>query len=107
MAATINFFQFIQKSYQIAGIRPIKNQNVLFAAYNWRNSTILLALWAMFVASLAFFLYKANSFKEYSASFYMAVALLVNIVCLPSIISKMTDISVLMEKFGEFVEQSK
>lgn len=106
MAGTIHFFQFVRQLYHFVGIRPLKHPNSLFASYNWRNSTVLLLFLIMFTACSAYFLYEAHSFTEYGGSFYMAISLLIHIVSLPTIIPKMADIFVLMEKFEEFVEQS-
>lgn len=61
----------------------------------------------MLLASTSFLLFQANSIEEYGATFYVSVTELVNVVCMLAIIPKMTDIFVLMEKFGEFVEKSK
>lgn len=68
---------------------------------------VLLILSLMFLASTAFLLFQADSFQEYGTAFYISITLLVHIVSLPTIIPKMADIFVLMEKFGEFVEKSK
>lgn len=107
MAGTIQFFQFIRKLYRIVGIRPLKNQNSPLGSYNWRNLTVLLLFLILFLACVAYFLYEAHSFTEYGGSFYMSISMLIYIVSLPTIIPKMTDIFVLMDKFGEFVDKSK
>lgn len=104
MAGTVQFFQFNRKLYQAVGIQPLSSQNSLFASYNWRNLTALVSFLIMFAASTAYFLYGANSFQEYGDSYYLSATLLMNIVCLPTIIPKMTDAFVLMDKFGEIVE---
>lgn len=107
MADTIKYFQFIQILYRIVGIQPLKAQNSLFASYNWRNLTVLLLFLIMSTASVAFFLYKAHSFTEYSDSFYQSITFSFIGICFLSVIPKMNDIFILMENYERFVEKSK
>lgn len=107
MAGKIQFFQHIQKLYGIVGIRPLKTRNSPFASYNWRNLTLLFLFLMMSLASVAYFLFEACTFTEYSASYFASTAVLIHSACLSSIVPKMADIFTLMEKFGEFVEKSE
>lgn len=100
MADGKKMFVFIRKSYEITGIYPHQT-----CSYNWRNSTELLFMSMMFVASTAFLLFQANSFEEYGSSFYISAAALMHIGCLPTIIPQADDIFALMNKFEEFVEK--
>lgn len=103
MAKPIQFFTFIRKTFEVIGIHP--NGFNQTCSYNWRNSTILLFMSIMFGASTAFFLFQARTFHEYGDTFLISAALLLNIVCLLTMVPKMTDVFELMEIFGEFVEK--
>lgn len=104
MAATINFFRFIRKSYHLVGIHSLSRQNSQSGPYNWRNSMGLLSLAVMFLASTAFFLFQSDSFEDYQGAFYVSTTGLVVIILVIKITPKMADIFILMEKFEEFVE---
>lgn len=104
---TVQFFQLIQKMYGIVGIHPLQTQNVQFSSVNWRNFSALLSFVILFFASTAYLFTEAESFVEYSQSFYVSSALVGFFTGMSVTVSKMANVFILIEKFGEFVEKSK
>lgn len=107
MADKIQFFQYIQKSYKTVGIVSLPHQNTRFCSYNWRNSMVVFVTSVMFTASTSFLLFEANSFQEYSDSFWISTSFMVYIVGIPATISKVSDAFDLIKKVDEFVEKGE
>lgn len=106
MASTIKLFQYLQTRYQWIGIYP-SQQNQTSGSFNLKNSIFIVVFVQMLLASVAFFIFKAEKPFDYGFSFIGIISELAMSVYYPIIIFKMSDILALIEKYEEFIERSK
>ena len=106
MAGRLKLLQFTQKLYEDMGVYPPKS-NHFWHSINWRNASMFISLIQMLIFSLAFLIFEAETIVDAGSSFYVvnteltcSIFFFINFHNLPIILN-------LIEKFEDFIEQSK
>lgn len=106
MAGQLKLLRSTQKVYQHMGIYPPQsNQNQL--QFNWRNILMLFSLIQIFIFSLAFLIFEAETIVDAGSSFYAVNSLLCCTIYYLMKMWKMPKIRKLIENFEKFIEESK
>lgn len=96
----------IQKAYKQTGVTASQSDSHS-KTFNWKNLSIYFMLAQFGISSLAYFIFKANSIGQYADSFYMFLSVLTCVAFRSVSISKIDNISKLIENCEEFIEKSK
>lgn len=105
MSNTIKLFQSTIVYYKALGICPTKPNQIF--SFDHRSICILLTLLVDFLSTATFFFFKAETYQEYSDSFYVSSSAFNFIVCFAINFWKMSNILKLIEKYEEFYQKSK
>lgn len=101
----MKLFQKLLKCYQILGIlMPQSGQN--YKQYT-RMLLFLLSITQMFISSAAFFLFKANSMREYFKTLSVIVTVSVCVIYISICKWKMGEVLKLIQKFEGFIKKSE
>lgn len=105
MTGRIRLFRSVRKFQRTMGIYSTKSSKR--APLNFRNLFVLSCFAQLAIPSILFFVFKANSFKDYADCFY---AFSTSFACSSHCVVQMLHINnfeLLTKKFEEFIEQSK
>lgn len=98
-------FQNLQEIFRMQFINlSLDNQ---ISSLSWKNALVLLIQAQLLVQSLAFLIFKADTNFERGLSYYIFATVLVAINIYLIFIKKKYDISVFLDKFDKFIEESE
>lgn len=104
MADRIRLFQSAQKYQRLMGIYVTESNER--APFNYRNLFCLSCFAQFLVSSFLFFLFQADSFRDYADSFY--VTMTSGSTCFYYVVQilQITNFDTLTKKFEDFIERS-
>lgn len=103
--AEIKLFQFVRMHYQTTGMySPQANQNHSLNKKVW---LILLYFVQFQIASVAFFLFKAESIGELVLAYLVSLTFAFYLIAIPINTLKIPKTLQLIEQFDEFIRKSK
>lgn len=106
MVDNYKLLQSARKSYQAIGLDPFQ-LNPTPTKCNRRIFLIAFSMLQMLVSSAAFFIFKAETIQEFTASFYTSITELFLLMHFFSLITKMDDISKETVTFENLIEKSQ
>lgn len=108
MAGRLKLLQFTQNLYGDMGIciHPSQSNQISFSV-NWRYFFVLISMLLMFISSLVFLVFKADTFIDAGMSFYAAVTELSCLFFVYIHLHNMPKILKLIEKYEDFIAESK
>lgn len=99
---SINLFAILRRIYRQMGIGPPQDN-----ALNPKNLFFFLSALIGFLSIAAYFLFKAHSVEEYVNTFHTLVTSLVFLLYFSEIVWQMPTITLLIQQFEDFIEQSE
>lgn len=105
MAGRIHLFRSAQKYQRMMGIYSTELNEC--APFSCRNLFFLMSFAHFCIPSFAFFVFEANSFKDYANSFYSFITSLAACTFYTVQMLQITNFDLLTKKFEEFIERSE
>lgn len=107
MPNAIKLFHLLQKFYKSLGLDIQPNRLDLKCSLNLKNIFIFIFPMHLFISSVAFFLFKAQTADEYSVSFFVSITTFFATMNFLTIARKMANILMLIGKYEAFIENSE
>lgn len=99
----LQLFQSLRQFFDLIGFHTSQLQTSVF---NWRNVSMLVMCLLYSISSAAYLIFEADNVVDYGFSFYTFITHLINAICIPTVIIKMTNIFALMDEYAAFIETS-